>query len=192
MDLNKEDFHKYIGERVKYFREIQNISQKELAIICKMEISNLSRIENGRTNITTYNLYKICRCLNITLKDIFEESLKTTTISELGNVKDIFLFKYPTIPTNKQYYVYFVVKDDIVIYVGKSKNIHERLKHNPKVSEGDSVYCISFDDEEETEINEASFIEIINPKLNKQREKVNSSKVNQKVIELKRKIYEHI
>ncbi len=61
---------KKIGERIKEIRELNGISQQDLAASCNFEKSNLSRIEAGRSNITVATLFKISQALNTTISDI--------------------------------------------------------------------------------------------------------------------------
>ena len=61
---------KKIGERIKEIRELNGISQQDLAASCNFEKSNLSRIEAGSSNITVATLFKISQALNTTISDI--------------------------------------------------------------------------------------------------------------------------
>lgn len=70
--LEKQDFQKKIGKRVRQLREVKNISQVELAYLCDFEKSNMNRIEAGNTSTNTYTLYKICNALEINLRDFFD------------------------------------------------------------------------------------------------------------------------
>lgn len=39
-----------VGEAIKKVREVKDLSQKEVAVACKMDQSHYSRIENGKTD----------------------------------------------------------------------------------------------------------------------------------------------
>ncbi|MBR2060868.1 MAG: helix-turn-helix transcriptional regulator [Tidjanibacter sp.] len=43
---------------------------QELAYLCEMERSNLSRIEAGRTNLTIKTICTICNALKVNLTDV--------------------------------------------------------------------------------------------------------------------------
>lgn len=63
-----------IGERIKTLRHQQNISTKELAAKLDIDISTLTRIENGR--ITTFRadfLQSVASELDVGISDLFEE-----------------------------------------------------------------------------------------------------------------------
>ncbi|MCT3920018.1 helix-turn-helix transcriptional regulator [Elizabethkingia anophelis] len=68
--MDKEEFQKAIGKRIKYLRTGQNMSQAELAALCNFEKSNMNRIESGKTNPSSYTLYKISKHLQVKLSDI--------------------------------------------------------------------------------------------------------------------------
>ncbi len=48
----------------------KNLSSLELSFLCEMEKPNLIRIEKGRTNPTIKTLLKICKALQVDLKEI--------------------------------------------------------------------------------------------------------------------------
>ncbi|WMC07176.1 MAG: hypothetical protein PQ275_17950 [Elizabethkingia anophelis] len=68
--MSKEEFQKAIGKRIKYLRTGQNMSQAELAALCNFEKSNMNRIESGKTNPSSYTLYRISVSLGVKLSDI--------------------------------------------------------------------------------------------------------------------------
>ena len=68
--VDKIDFQKALGKRIKDLREIKQISQAELAALCNFEKSNMNRIESGKTCPSSYTLYKISSALGITLSEI--------------------------------------------------------------------------------------------------------------------------
>lgn len=60
-----------IGDRVKELRSKQNLSQKDLALICGFDRTYLSRVESGKQNITIEKLLVLCAKLNVSLKEFF-------------------------------------------------------------------------------------------------------------------------
>lgn len=60
------------GKRLKKLRLNQNFSQLDLAVICDFEKTTISRIENGRTNITLKTALCLSQALNIQLKELFD------------------------------------------------------------------------------------------------------------------------
>lgn len=56
------DIKEKIGKRIKSIREIQGISQKELAYSADLDRSYITSVENGRRNISIVNIEKIGIC----------------------------------------------------------------------------------------------------------------------------------
>lgn len=63
-----------IGTRIKELREIQKISQKDLAYSSDLDRSYIASVENGRRNISIVNIEKISIALGITLKTFFDNA----------------------------------------------------------------------------------------------------------------------
>lgn len=57
-----------VGQKIKQARESKGLTQQELAYLCNMEKSNISRIESGRTNLTLKSLYQLSKALSVSLK----------------------------------------------------------------------------------------------------------------------------
>jgi len=76
----KSDLLKYFGKRVEKLRAEKNLSQIDLA--AKMEgsidITNISRIENGRTNPTLFTLYRLSKALEISISELVDFEYNTT------------------------------------------------------------------------------------------------------------------
>ena len=60
-----------IGAKIRVLRKKRNMSLKDLAYQIGMEASNLSVIENGRSNPQLLTYAKIASALNCTLSDLF-------------------------------------------------------------------------------------------------------------------------
>ncbi len=65
------DFLKNIGGRIKSIRAEKNITLKDLAYTIGMEPSNLSVIENGKSNPQILTYAKIASALNVDIKELF-------------------------------------------------------------------------------------------------------------------------
>jgi len=70
--MNEAKLYILIGEKIRKLRELQGVSQQDLAAKCDFEKSNMSRIEAGRTNLTIKTLYKISLALNISIHDLLD------------------------------------------------------------------------------------------------------------------------
>ncbi len=59
------------GARLKQIREKKGISLREMELEGELDRHILSKIENGKTNLTLYSMKKICKVLNITFEELF-------------------------------------------------------------------------------------------------------------------------
>lgn len=62
-----------IGNRIKELRLKSGLSQEKLANISEIDRTYITKVENGKKNVTIQCLSKICNGLNITLKDFFDD-----------------------------------------------------------------------------------------------------------------------
>jgi transcriptional regulator with XRE-family HTH domain len=60
-----------IGIRIKELRELNSMSQKDLAYTSDLDRSYIASVENGQRNISIVNIEKIANALKISLKDFF-------------------------------------------------------------------------------------------------------------------------
>jgi transcriptional regulator with XRE-family HTH domain len=67
---------KNLGKRLKFLRESKKYSLNDLAAISNLEKTSISRIENGRTNLTFKTALILCMALKIELKDFFDISIE--------------------------------------------------------------------------------------------------------------------
>ncbi len=67
-----------LGQAIKAIREAKGLSQKQVALACKIDTSNYSKIENGKTDPSFSSVVKIAKALGVHLTDLFraEEVLK--------------------------------------------------------------------------------------------------------------------
>lgn len=69
LKLTKKEFQIALGKRIRQLREEKNISQTELGNLCDIERSNMSRIESGNTNPSSYLLYLLAERLGVEASD---------------------------------------------------------------------------------------------------------------------------
>lgn len=62
-----------IGPRVRFYRKIRNLSQRQLASSLRMAPAQLSRYETGRTQPGLAVLRRIARALDVPVSDFFFE-----------------------------------------------------------------------------------------------------------------------
>lgn len=67
-----ELLQKQIGKRIKALRAERKMKQQELAALCDLEKTHLSRIEAGGQNLTLKMLLRIATALETDVKEIFE------------------------------------------------------------------------------------------------------------------------
>lgn len=60
-----------IGDKIREIRLQKKLTQKELAFILDIEISQITRIETGKINTSILNLIKISKALEIDIKELF-------------------------------------------------------------------------------------------------------------------------
>ncbi|KQN96962.1 helix-turn-helix domain-containing protein [Paenibacillus sp. Leaf72] len=65
-----------IGEKVKYLRNLQGLTQGELAKECGVSKSLIIDIEKDTHKTSVASLMKICTALNISMSQFFEEENK--------------------------------------------------------------------------------------------------------------------
>ena len=64
-------YRKKFGENLKELRVLKGVTQNELAGLSNIEKTAISRIENGRTNITLNTAVTIALSLEVDLVDLF-------------------------------------------------------------------------------------------------------------------------
>lgn len=78
--MNAEKLQKLVGAKIKELRLKRECTQLQLTVKIvelggKMDVTNISRIESGRTNITLYQLHRISEALEIPMKDFLDFEL---------------------------------------------------------------------------------------------------------------------
>lgn len=73
--MDKQVLLKLVGKRIKELRESKDVTQLQLVIKMeeeagKFDVTNVSRIEAGRTNPTIYTLHRIADALEISLSEL--------------------------------------------------------------------------------------------------------------------------
>ena len=71
-----------IGSRIRLLRKERSMSLRDLAYSIGMEPSNLSVIENGKSNPQLLTYAKIAAALNITLHELFDIEFDFQALSE--------------------------------------------------------------------------------------------------------------
>jgi len=66
---------KQVGKRIREIRLSKKISQEVCALNCDLNRTYLGRVERGEQNISIINLNKICKSLDVSLKDFFDSDI---------------------------------------------------------------------------------------------------------------------
>lgn len=61
------------GLRVKYFRNLLQLSQDELAAKAELHRTYVGAVERGERNICLVNIFKIADALGVKAQDLFDE-----------------------------------------------------------------------------------------------------------------------
>lgn len=61
----------YVGKRVRYFRMMKGMRQRELAGLAGVNFQQIHKYESAANRISASKLYLICEALDITLIDFF-------------------------------------------------------------------------------------------------------------------------
>lgn len=61
-----------LGSSIKKVREVKGMSQKEVALACKIDNSNYSKIENNKTDPAFSSVVKIANALGVSVADLFK------------------------------------------------------------------------------------------------------------------------
>jgi transcriptional regulator with XRE-family HTH domain len=70
--LKDEAFLKALGKRIDKLRKEKGLSFQDLAYKSEIEKSNLVKLVNQGSNITTLTLLKLSKALNVPLSEIFD------------------------------------------------------------------------------------------------------------------------
>ncbi|MBL7690589.1 MAG: helix-turn-helix transcriptional regulator [Flavipsychrobacter sp.] len=74
--VRNEELLKVFGKRLKQLRESKGLSQQELANLCDIEHSQISRIELGKINTTISTLFLIASKLEIEATELIKVKFK--------------------------------------------------------------------------------------------------------------------
>lgn len=61
--MEKIDFNKLIGKRIRKVREQKGLTQNEVALLMDMDAQNFSKYERGLISPTVYWIHKYCKAV---------------------------------------------------------------------------------------------------------------------------------
>lgn len=102
-----------LGECIKKIREAKGLSQKEVALSCKMDMGNYSRIENGKTDPSFNTVAKIAKALGVELHELFNAN---STYKDISTYDKTLIDKLTLIESldKKEKQAFFVMLDALV------------------------------------------------------------------------------
>lgn len=62
-----------IGARIKELREARGLSQKDVAYAADLDRSYIASIENGARNVSSVNIEKIAKALQVSVRTFFSD-----------------------------------------------------------------------------------------------------------------------
>ena len=63
-----------IGDKIKHFRGVKGLSQKEVAVSIGIDQAQYSRIESGKVEPTVSSLEKIAEALGVDISELFSKA----------------------------------------------------------------------------------------------------------------------
>lgn len=72
IDIGRTKFLEHLGNQIKKLRKERGLSLRQLAQLCDMDYSDISKIEKGQRNIQISTVLELTRGLDIHPKDLFD------------------------------------------------------------------------------------------------------------------------
>lgn len=69
--VTEKNVSRYIGRRIKYYRNLRNMTQKELGVLVGVEHNTISSYETGINRPGEDTLFAIAQALNVGIDDLF-------------------------------------------------------------------------------------------------------------------------
>ncbi len=70
--MKQVDFQIKLGQQIAKLRKQKQFSQVEFAYMIDKEKQNLNKIEKGKTNPTSWTMYKISELLEVSIAELFD------------------------------------------------------------------------------------------------------------------------
>lgn len=77
------DIINVVGNRIRQFRTLKNLSQEELALRANIDPTHLGRVERGVINCSIEMLDKIVTALDISFEDFFKQMQPSNTDNQV-------------------------------------------------------------------------------------------------------------
>lgn len=70
--MQQKEFQIKLGQQIAKLRKEKRISQVDFAYMLNKEKQNYNKIEKGKANPTSWNLYKIAELLEVPVQKLFD------------------------------------------------------------------------------------------------------------------------
>ncbi|RYG10017.1 MAG: XRE family transcriptional regulator [Chitinophagaceae bacterium] len=74
--VNLESFKLELGKNIAHIRKRENMTQPELGALLNKDFQSISRIENGKVNISAHLLYELAKTLKVHVDELLDFSKK--------------------------------------------------------------------------------------------------------------------
>lgn len=100
----------YFGKNLKYLREKNNLTKKELADKLKVHQSTIARWENNEMGATVDNAYDVSNYFNITVADLTGIDLKNKNINPNDELELLFSKNKDILTNDDKEYIKFIIE----------------------------------------------------------------------------------
>jgi transcriptional regulator with XRE-family HTH domain len=73
---HKEAFIRELGQNIVRIRKSKGLSQKKLALLSRKKTQSIERVENGKSNPSSFYLYEIAYALEIPVSKLLDFPVK--------------------------------------------------------------------------------------------------------------------
>ena len=70
--MEKDTFIKKLGKHISEIREEKELTQVQLAKLCKKHKQNINRLEAGAMNPSAYYLYELSKALKVPMSNLLD------------------------------------------------------------------------------------------------------------------------
>ena len=81
------DVNKHFGKEIRRFREVQKLSQLNLAERARVDLSTINRIERGIANTTLRRAFNICKALHVPFYKFFLTDKRLKKLDRRGKIQ---------------------------------------------------------------------------------------------------------
>ena len=89
--MDKEIIKHLVADNIKYYREANNITQKQLADKLNVKHNTVSSWESGTNSIDIEILFKICDYIGVSVSDIYKDNKNSDNLILSSKEREIIL-----------------------------------------------------------------------------------------------------